>query len=193
MTGTKNAAVKSRKKKRGPGQPTKMTPPVMRRICDNIKTGCGVEAACKDKNGEQFADWKKFYLALERVREYREMYTQACITRADVFAEQARQIADDNADDIIKVERVNRAGEVYRVDEVPNTALVLRDKLRVETRLKLMEKMAPRKYGPKMEVAGDPDRPLNVTAAVAVVAPSMEAFRESLRQVIAGKKPEKAP
>jgi hypothetical protein len=47
-----------------------------------------------------------------------------------------------------------------------NSEHIQRSKLRIETRLKLLAKWNPKKYGERVQVAGDADSPLKVEAEV---------------------------
>ena len=69
----------------------------------------------------------------------------------------ARQIARARSDgyDTIAVDALKIADD--RKGDVP------RDKLRVETRLKLLAKWDPKRYGDRQILAGDPDAPLHTS------------------------------
>jgi hypothetical protein len=45
-----------------------------------------------------------------------------------------------------------------------NAEHVQRSKLRIETRLKLLAKWSPKKYGERVQVAGDADNPIKLEA-----------------------------
>ena len=64
----------------------------------------------------------------------------------DVIAQECLAIADDGTNDW--EERQNKDGSTY---EVVNSEVVQRSKLRIETRLKLLAKWNPKKYGEKVE------------------------------------------
>ena len=61
----------------------------------------------------------------------------------DAIAQQALDIADDTTRDTLTTER----GQ-----EIPDTEWIARSRLRVETRLKLLAKWCPKRYGEKLEV-----------------------------------------
>lgn len=71
---------------------------------------------------------------------------RACDARADLLFDQGLQIADDGTADH---RLVSRDGS-YTV-EIDHEAIA-RSKLRVETRLKMVEKLSPKKYGQKLNV-----------------------------------------
>jgi hypothetical protein len=68
----------------------------------------------------------------------------------DAIAMDALAIADHVADDTVATEH----------GEKPNAEWISRSKLRVETRLKLLAKWDPKRYGDKQLVGSDPDNPL---------------------------------
>jgi hypothetical protein len=74
----------------------------------------------------------------------------------DAMAEDCLRIADDAANDWMETEHGPRL----------NAEHVQRSKLRIETRLKLLAKWNPKKYGERVQVAGDADAPLKVEAEV---------------------------
>jgi hypothetical protein len=69
----------------------------------------------------------------------------------DVIAMEALAIADHTAQDTVK-------GQDGR--EIANSEWITRSRLRVETRLKLLAKWDPKRYGDKQLVGSDPDNPL---------------------------------
>jgi hypothetical protein len=82
----------------------------------------------------------------------------------DALAEEALEIADDGSNDWMQRER-----EDGSIDEVLNGEHVQRSKLRIETRLKLLAKWDPKRYGEKTLVGSDPDNPLPAGFAVNLV------------------------
>lgn len=81
------------------------------------------------------------------------IFARAREAAMDAIADQAVAIAEDGANDTY----VDENGFTRTDNDV-----IQRSKLRVETRLKLLAKWAPRKYGDKLELSGDADRPLTV-------------------------------
>lgn len=68
----------------------------------------------------------------------------------DVLAAECLDIADETGRDTIRTEGGERA----------DTEWISRSKLRIETRLKLLAKWDPKRYGDKTLVGSDPDNPL---------------------------------
>lgn len=83
--------------------------------------------------------------------EFRVQYARAREDQADAFADEILEISDDGTNDTYK----NEDGL-----DLLNHDHIQRSKLRVETRKWLMGKMAPKKYGDRLQLANDPDDPL---------------------------------
>lgn len=96
------------------------------------------------------SDWRKkdevFSAAVARARDI----------GFDVIAEDCLAIADDDGQDTIT--RYDRDGN--EIGKSPNGEWIARSKLRVETRMKLLACWDPRRYGNKLQVGEDEDRPL---------------------------------
>lgn len=83
----------------------------------------------------------------------------------DALAEEALEIADDGTNDWI--ERKRDDGSTY---EAINGEHIQRSKLRVETRLKLLAKWDPKRYGERALIGSDPDNPLPSGFEVKLIA-----------------------
>jgi hypothetical protein len=90
------------------------------------------------------------YRALDADPELAERYAQARTRGHDRMADEMLDIADAREGDVIVDEDGRRI--------IDNEA-VQRAKLRVDTRKWLLSKMAPKKYGERTTLAGDPDAP----------------------------------
>lgn len=82
----------------------------------------------------------------------------------DVISQECLDIADDDSRDV--------SGEL----EMPNGVAVQRDRLRIETRLKLLAKWNPKKWGDKIsqEVTGADGAPLLPSITIRLVKPNAE-------------------
>jgi hypothetical protein len=69
-------------------------------------------------------------------------------------------IADDGSNDTYVIDEETGATAV-------NHDVINRSRLRVDTRKWLMSKLAPKKYGDRTVLAGDPDAPLVLADAIA--------------------------
>ena len=64
-------------------------------------------------------------------------------------------------------------------EETPDAVAVARNKLRIDTRKWILSKMLPREYGDKLELSGDPDKPLYTEVRRTVVDPNPNAAGQS--------------
>lgn len=79
---------------------------------------------------------------LDQDTVFQEQYVHARAKQADTFAEEIIEIADDTSRDT----RITDNGEQ------PDTEWIARSRLRVDARKWVMSKMAPKKYGDKIDV-----------------------------------------
>ena len=137
------------------GRPTKRNASVEKRIIDGLSKGTPLTVICSpddmphDNTVREWMDTDpEFSVAIARARE----------TGFDRIALDALDIADDKANDTVKGENG---------DERPNTEWITRSRLRVETRLKLLAKWDPKRYGELVKVGNADGSNLDLAAAVA--------------------------
>lgn len=82
------------------------------------------------------------YERMDESERFREMMERARLIGYDAIAEDTLDIADETAFDTIET----------RFGPKPDKEWIARSKLRVETRLKLLAKWHPKKYGEKLEI-----------------------------------------
>ena len=123
-------------------------------ICARIATGETLASICRDEDmpGRSVVyDWIRSSKAVagrfERARE----------VGFDAIADETLAIADDGSNDTY----LDSEG-----GERTNTDVIARSKLRVETRLKLLSKWHPAKYGERLTHAGDPAAPIHHTVSL---------------------------
>lgn len=107
-------------------------------IVDFVSTGQTLRAACKDVG----VGYSTIYARMRESERFRELLEDARKVGFEAIAEQCLEIADDSSQDIVYTERGERM----------NGEFVQRSKLRVETRLKLLSKWHPNRYGEKLQV-----------------------------------------
>lgn len=140
------AAPKPRAKKpnsRPVGRPTIYSDELVAEICRRIMDGETIRAICAD---DDMPNIVTIFRWLNEYEEFSKRYAHAREVQADTFIDQMQAIADDSGLDV----RLDEDGK-WRVDG----EVVQRSKLRVETRAKLAELLAPKKYGRKLEVSGE--------------------------------------
>lgn len=157
------------KKKTQKGRPTKRTPAVVEKIVKGLSEGTPLTEICADEKmpaPRTVREWaqndENFSAAIARAREL----------GFDALAEQCLEIADDARNDWM--EKKLNSGETI---EVLNSEHVQRSKLRIETRLKLLAKWDPKRYGEKIDVTSG-DKPLNDNADPAAFAVRAAALIE---------------
>ena len=103
----------------------------------------------------------EFYRWLEADAELLGRFRRARDDGHDAIAESTLDIADDNENDTT----VDEEGNV-RV----NHDVIARSRLRVDTRMKLLSKWSPAKYGDKLDLnhGGQPDNPITIVETVIV-------------------------
>lgn len=87
----------------------------------------------------------------------------------EAMAEEILEIADDGLNDFKQVDG----------RQVVDQENINRSRLRVDTRKWLMSKLAPKKYGDRTVLAGDPENPINVSLADAISAARKRASERS--------------
>ena len=135
------------------GRPTKRTDAVIQRIIDGLSAGTPMTIICEpdDMPGTSTVyDWMGADEILSgQIARARE-------AGFDRIALEALAIADEVDDrDTISTDR----------GEYPNKEWIMRSKLRVETRLKLLSKWDPKRYGERLALAGDEGAPLRLSVS----------------------------
>ena len=134
----------------------KLTDEVREDILRRLAEGESLRSACKVHDVSHVA-WVK---AVAADADLAYQYAHAKEVGLDAMAEEILEISDDGTNDWM--ERTGKAGEVvgYQV----NGEHVQRSKLRVDSRKWLLSKMAPKKYGDKVqqEISGG-DKPVSIT------------------------------
>lgn len=122
------------------GRPSGYSQGIADAICERIAAGSNLTEICR---ADEFPTRETIYQWLSKYASFADSYARATRLRADVWAEQIIEIseASEHADGPVAV----------------NAA-----RLRVDSRKWLMARLHPRKYGDKLELAGDKDAPLTV-------------------------------
>lgn len=90
----------------------------------------------------EFPSSETVHAWLVKSEEFRKSYLRAREAQADLLFDECLEIADHTNDDTI----ILSSGT-----EIPNKEWILRSKLRVDTRMRMVGKLSPKKYGEKME------------------------------------------
>lgn len=134
------------------GRPSKYTPELAKEICDRLSEGTPLAEICRDEHMpavRTVSDWKTSH------PDFSADFAHARDEGYDAIALQCLQIADETEFDTIPTKEGDRA----------NTEWISRSKLRVETRLKLLAKWDPKRYGDKLETTHKGAIGVNLTAS----------------------------
>lgn len=129
------------------GRPSKLTPAVLQAITERLSKGEPLAVICRDEDmpsDRTVREWvetnKEVSSAIARAREAGE----------EAIAADCLLIADDSTGDY----RMGEKGLLVDTDHIQ------RAKLRIDTRLKLLAKWNPRKWGDRIQHANDPTDPM---------------------------------
>ena len=158
----KAAGAAVRAPKKSPGRPSAYTAELAAQICAHIADGKSLRTIAAMEN---MPAQSTIMLWLDGTRpEFSEQYARAHEAYADKLAEETLLIADDSSQDTY----VDADGNVKT-----DTEAIQRSKLRVDTRKWLASKMAPKKYGDKIQAehTGADGGAIQVASTVTFVRP----------------------
>jgi hypothetical protein len=131
-------------------RPSKKTPELVEDVLAKLSRGIPLAVICREDDKPCASIWRDWCDADENLAI---AYARAREVGFDAIAVEALDIADDTWNDT----RVTPEG-----NEVANSEWISRSRLRVETRLKLLAKWDPKRYGDRLALAGDSGAPLQV-------------------------------
>lgn len=144
-------------------RPSEFTQETADRICDLISEGKSLRKICE---ADDLPDKSTVFRWLGQNTKFRDQYARARESQADFMAEDILDIADDGTNDYGFKE--GDTAEGASANPVFLAEHVQRSKLRVDARKWLMSKLAPKKYGEKMETD------LNVKGSLTIVATPLD-------------------
>ncbi len=126
-------------------------------VCAMLEDGKSLRAACRELEltPSTVLQWSKDNA------DFQKQYTCARETGYKLLADEIIDIADE------KEVQVRYDGEDTTLDLSPTA--IARNRLRVDTRKWMLSKMLPKIYGDKLELSGDPDKPLTTVTRVELV------------------------
>ena len=143
---------KTSKTTRKRGRPTSYTDALADNICRRIAEGESLRKICRDASMPDKTTVLR-WLANEDNAQFRTQYAHAREMQADALFDEALEIADDASGDWTKTED----GKAILDHEH-----VQRSRLRVDTRKWAAGKLAPKRYGDKLQHTGDGGGPIRV-------------------------------
>lgn len=137
-------------------------------ICDRLCTGLSLRKICLDEN---MPDQTTVYRWLRTNEDFRQQYARAREIQADTLFDETLDIADDGSNDWME-DKEKADGFRYNGDAVQ------RSRLRIDQRKWMAGKLAPKKYGEKVD--------LNLTGGLTVTKAD-ELSDDDLAKMAAGK------
>lgn len=139
-----------KEKEKPTGRPSKYTPEIARHICEQLSEGIPLREICRE---EGMPAWRTIYDWMGRSEDLSAAIMRARDVGYDKMAEECLEIADDANNDWM--EKLDQHGK--SIGWQINGEHVQRSKLRIETRLKLLAKFHPTKYGEKANKVEEDD------------------------------------
>ncbi|GAA0494796.1 hypothetical protein [Tatumella punctata] len=121
------------------GRPTDYLPEVAEDICNLLMLGESLRSICKRPGMPAIRTVMNW---LQRHEDFMQQYARAREIQAELLAEEIIEIADDSSGDVI----VDEDGR-----EQTNHERVARSRLRVDARKWYASKLAPKRYGDKIQ------------------------------------------
>lgn len=143
-------------------RPSEFSQEMADEICERVATTPrGLDFIC-DRD-EELPSARTVHRWLNAHDTFRQSYVRARDRQADLLFDECLAIADDGTNDTKLIKRQDGSE-----DEVCNAEWISRSKLRVETRLRMAGKLAPKKYGEKItqEHTGDGGGPVTIITGV---------------------------
>lgn len=164
--------VKSEKKrpKKPMGRPSSYTDAVATQIIERLSNGEPLREICRDDN---MPAWTTVYAWMKVRPELAERFAHAREAGEEAIGQDCLRIADDASNDWM--EKYDKDGEC--IGWQLNHDHVQRSKLRIETRLKLLAKWNPKKWGEKIDMnhGGQPENPVEVRTKVVMIPQKQSA------------------
>ncbi len=145
------STAKTELKKHSIGRPSSYDPVVAEKICELLSEGVPLREICRM---EGMPAWRNIYFWMARDDDLSAHIARAREAGYDAIAEECLDIADNATNDWMDREFRNAHGKI-EVQRVVDSEHIQRSKLRIETRLKLLAKWRPEKYGEKTILTGD--------------------------------------
>ena len=138
---------------------TTFTQEIADEICERLAEGEPLRQICRD---ERMPAWRTVYAWKAADADFDARIALAREAGFDAIAHECLDIADETTFDTLVGENGDRA----------NTEWISRSKLRVETRLKLLAKWDPKRYGDKVDInhGGQDGNPIKTESNVTVSA-----------------------
>lgn len=148
---SKKPASKTAAPKKPRGRPSLYTPERASRICDRLSQGEPLTVICAAPGMPSDGTVREW---MNKRQEFADAIARARELGFDAIAWEAKRIADTPLIGEEQTEKDDGRIETKRGDMLGHR------KLQIETRLKLLAKWDPKRYGDRTTLAGDPEAPL---------------------------------
>lgn len=136
--------------KRKPGRQSTYSAAAAESICARISDGETLRAICRDK---AMPAWRTVYGWINAHEDFAARIARARELGFDAIAQEALEIADSPLEGVESTIKPDGSIEERRGDMLGHR------KLQIETRLKLLAKWDPKRYGEKVAIGGASDLP----------------------------------
>ena len=134
------------------GRPSAYTAEIAEAICGRLAAGESLRTICEDDGMPDESTVRQW--AIENREGFSPHYARAREVQFERWADEILEIADDGSCDYVV--RTDDNGPELVVDQEH----INRSRLKVDARKWLLSKLLPKKFGDKLELSGDPERPL---------------------------------
>lgn len=156
------------------GRPSKYSAAIAQEICEGLAEGVPLREICRR---DHMPEWRTVYDWMGRDETLSTAIARARDVGYDKMAEECLQIADTPVEGSKVVETEDGKVIYTREDMLGHR------KLQIETRLKLLAKFNPKKYGDRAILAGDADNPLQINVQATEMFESILKNAEMTRQI----------
>lgn len=136
------------------GRPSSYTPEIAKSICERLSAGESLRSICRDDEMPSEVSVRRW--VVEDREGFSAHYARARDAGLECMAEELLEIADDGSNDWMEKHSEDGASLGWAL----NGEHVQRSRVRIDTRKWLLSKMAPKRYGDKLTVAGDENSPV---------------------------------
>ncbi len=138
------------------GRPSRYTDALAADLCGRLASGESLRAICRDEAFPAESTVRGW--VVDDYNGFSAQYARARDIGLEVMADEILEISDDGSNDWM--ERFDKDGESngWKL----NGEAVLRSRLRVDSRKWLLSKMAPKKYGDRLQHTGEGGGPIRV-------------------------------
>lgn len=155
------------------GRPSIYSEDLINQICIKLSLGQSLRSICSE---EGMPSQTLVYQWLYSKPDFLEKYTRAREEQAETHADEIVDIADEMPDVIVVKDKTGKVIE-HKLDG----AFLQWQRNRIEARKWNAAKQRPKKYGEKVQIGGDAENPLAVTADVTLfdaILDNLEAKRQ---------------